>query len=78
MRLDLLFLATAKDLTLRGVRGSSYPDRLLETQRKLGDWLQAGRLKWQETIVDGLENAPEALARVMRGDTLGKTLVRIA
>jgi NADPH-dependent curcumin reductase CurA len=29
-------------------------------------------------VVDGLENAPDALARVMRGDTLGKTLVRIA
>jgi NADPH-dependent curcumin reductase CurA len=47
-------------------------------QRQLGEWLSAGRLKWQETVVDGLENAPEALGRVMRGDTLGKTLVRIA
>jgi NADPH-dependent curcumin reductase CurA len=73
-----LFLATAKDLTLRGFRGSSFPDRLVEVQRQLGEWLRAGRLKWQETVVDGLENAPEALGRVMRGDTLGKTLVRIA
>jgi NADPH-dependent curcumin reductase CurA len=73
-----LFLATAKDLTLRGFRGSSFPARLAEVQRELGAWLQAGRLKWQETVVDGLENAPDALARVMRGDTLGKTLVRVA
>jgi NADPH-dependent curcumin reductase CurA len=73
-----LFLATAKDLTLRGFRGSSYPDRMHEAQRQLGEWLRDGKLKWQETVVDGLEHAPEALARVMRGDTLGKTLVRIA
>ena len=46
--------------------------------QELGAWLQEGRLTFQETVVDGLENAPEALARVMRGDTLGKTLVRIA
>jgi NADPH-dependent curcumin reductase CurA len=28
-------------------------------------------------VVEGLERAPEALARLMRGDTVGKTLVRI-
>ena len=73
-----LFLTTAKDLTLRGFRGSSHTPRLAEAQRELGGWLREGRLKWQETVIDGLENAPDALARVMRGDTLGKTLVRIA
>jgi NADPH-dependent curcumin reductase CurA len=73
-----LFLATAKDLTLRGFRGSSHAARLREVQRELGDWLRAGRIKWHETVVDGLETAPDALARVIRGDTLGKTLVRIA
>ena len=73
-----LFLVTAKDLTLSGFRGSSHTERLAEAQRELGAWLEAGRLRWQETVVEGLEKAPEALARVMRGDTLGKTLVRIA
>ena len=73
-----LFLTTAKDLTLRGFRGSSHTARLAEAQQELRAWLQEGRLTFQETVVDGLENAPEALARVMRGDTLGKTLVRIA
>jgi NADPH-dependent curcumin reductase CurA len=29
-------------------------------------------------VVDGLEHAPRALAGVIRGDTVGKTLVRIA
>jgi NADPH-dependent curcumin reductase CurA len=72
-----LFLATAKDLTLRGFRGSSHVARLVEVQRELAAWLQSGRLKFQETIVEGLENAPEALARVLRGDTLGKTAVKI-
>ena len=37
-----------------------------------------GRLRYRETIVDGLEHAPEALARMLAGETIGKTLVRIA
>ena len=41
-------------------------------------WLADGRLRYRETIVDGLERAPAALARMLAGDTIGKTLVRIA
>ena len=47
-------------------------------QRELGALAPRRRLVWRETVVDGLEAAPEALARMMRGETTGKTLVRIA
>jgi hypothetical protein len=73
-----LFLAVANDLTLRGFRGSSYVDRMGDMTRDVGAWLGEGRIRYRETIVHGLERAPEALARLMRGDTTGKTLVRIA
>ena len=46
--------------------------------RELGGWLAEGRLRYRETIIDGLERAPEALMRVLSGDTTGKALVRIA
>jgi NADPH-dependent curcumin reductase CurA len=72
-----LFLATAKNLTLRGFRGSSSLGRMTETQRELGAWLRAGRLRHRETVVEGLGNAPEALIRMLAGETVGKTLVRI-
>ena len=45
--------------------------------REVGAWLREGRLRYRETIVDGLEHAPEALAGLMRGENTGKTLVRI-
>ena len=73
-----LFQATANDLTLRGFRGSSYLHRMGEMVRDVSGWLADGRLRYRETIVDGLERAPEALARTLAGDTIGKTLVRIA
>ncbi len=73
-----LFQAVANDLTLRGFRGSSYQHRLPDVARELGGWLADGRLRYHETIIDGLDRAPEALVRMLSGDTTGKTLVRIA
>jgi NADPH-dependent curcumin reductase CurA len=73
-----LFQATANELTLRGFRGSGHLHRMGEMQRTVARWLREGRLRYRETIVDGLERAPEALARMLAGDTIGKTLVRIA
>ena len=75
---DNLFQAVANDLTLRGFRGSSYVDHISEMQREAGRWLGDGRLRYRETIVDGLERAPEALVSMLGGGTIGKTLVRIA
>jgi len=73
-----LFLVVAKELSIRGLRGNTYADVIPELWREVGGLLREGRIKSRETIVDGLENAPVALARLMRGDTAGKTLVRIA
>jgi NADPH-dependent curcumin reductase CurA len=72
-----LFLTVANDLTIRGFRGSSNVDLLPEMTREVGAWLHDGRIRYRETIVDGLEHAPEALAGLMRGDNTGKTLVHI-
>jgi hypothetical protein len=74
---DNLFLAVAKNLTLRGFRASSYADRRGEMEAVLAPWLLDGRLSYPETVVEGLERAPEALARLLRGDTFGKTVVKI-
>jgi NADPH-dependent curcumin reductase CurA len=73
-----LFLAVANDLTLRGFRGSSHVDRTGEMTREIGAWMRDGRIRCRQTVVDGLEHAPNALARLLRGDTTGKTVVRIA
>ena len=73
-----LFLAVANDLTLRGFRGSSHVSRMDGMTREIGAWLREGRIRCRQTIVDGLEHAPAALASLLGGDTTGKALVRIA
>ncbi len=37
----------------------------------------AGRLKWRETVHEGLENAPQALVDLLRGENFGKMLVKV-
>jgi NADPH-dependent curcumin reductase CurA len=73
-----LFQATANELTLRGFRGSSYVLLMSTMQSEVAGWLREGRLNYRESITDGLEHAPEALVRMLAGETIGKTLVRIA
>ena len=44
----------------------------------LAGHIAAGRLKYRESIVDGLDNAPRALIGLLKGENFGKQLVRIA
>jgi NADPH-dependent curcumin reductase CurA len=41
-------------------------------------WLKQGKLKCEETVLEGLENAPTALAGLFTGLNTGKMLVRLA
>jgi NADPH-dependent curcumin reductase CurA len=43
----------------------------------LREWEADGRLRHREDVVQGLDNAPEALRRVLRGDHLGKLIVAL-
>jgi hypothetical protein len=46
--------------------------------QEVGGWLRDGKLRYQETVVDGLANAPAAFLGMLRGENTGKMLVRIA
>ena len=53
---------------------SLYPEFLAE----VGGWLKSGRIKREETIVEGIENAPAAFLGLFSGDNVGKMVVRLA
>ncbi len=40
--------------------------------------VRAGKLKYRETIIDGLENAPDAFLDLLSGRNFGKQLVRVS
>jgi NADPH-dependent curcumin reductase CurA len=41
-------------------------------------WLKTGRVKYQETILDGFERAPEGLIGLFKGANNGKMLIQIS
>ena len=53
-------------------------DESAEIEAKLLAWAGEGRLKNQIDVVEGLENAPDALARLFTGENLGKQLIKVA
>jgi NADPH-dependent curcumin reductase CurA len=55
-----------------------YAKRYAEAARQLAEWLRAGRLKYRETVAEGIENAPRAFIGLFRGENVGKQLVKVA
>ncbi|MEV1289668.1 NADP-dependent oxidoreductase [Micromonospora sp. NPDC049679] len=72
-----LALAIGKRLTLRGFIVGDHAHLRDAFVAELAGWLSSGQLRYDETFVDGLPNAPEAFLGLLRGDNLGKMLVRL-
>lgn len=64
--------------TMRGFLLFDYMSRAPEAIGALAGWVKAGKIRDQIDVVEGLENAPDALRRLFTGRNLGKQLVRIA
>jgi NADPH-dependent curcumin reductase CurA len=55
-----------------------YASRFMEGVMALGGLLAQGKIKHRTTVVEGLDNAPDALRRLFSGDHEGKLLVKVA
>ena len=45
--------------------------------RDLADWVATGKLKYRETVAQGLENAPKAFIGMLKGHNFGKQVVKL-
>ena len=63
---------------LRGFVGTDFMHLYADFQRDMAGWLKAGKVKYQETILDGIANAPTALIGLLEGKNSGKMLVKLA
>lgn len=71
-----LSLAVGKQLTLRGFIVSSYRQLRERFETEMAGWLADGKVRYEETVVDGLESSVDAFLGLLRGENLGKMLVR--
>lgn len=72
-----LAVAIGKQLTLRGFLVGGQRQHAAEFAGKMAGWLADGTVRYDETIVDGLENAPRAFIDLLDGANTGKMLVRL-
>ena len=64
--------------SMTGYVVSDYGDRYSEGLREMTQWLKAGKLVSREDIAEGLENFPDTLLRLYKGENTGKLVLRLA
>ena len=67
-----------KQLTVRGfiifnTFGHLYP----EFAKTMGAWVEEGKIRYREQMVEGLENAPSAFRGLLKGENFGKLVVKV-
>jgi NADPH-dependent curcumin reductase CurA len=72
-----MFMVVTKRLRIQGYIISDHYDRFPAFLETAGSWVREGVLRYRETVVEGIENAPGAFVGLLRGENVGKMLVRV-
>jgi NADPH-dependent curcumin reductase CurA len=72
-----LFNMITKRLTMKGLIVSDWLDHRAEFEKEVGGYFRAGKLKSEETIVEGIDNAVDAFIGLFQGKNTGKMVVKL-
>ncbi|WP_033542251.1 NADP-dependent oxidoreductase [Planococcus sp. CAU13] len=75
-RIQWKFITTSS--MMKGFTLGDYASDFAKGAADLGKWLQEGKLKYEETVVEGFENTPKAFLGLFEGKNIGKLLVKVA
>ena len=67
-----------KRARMQGLLIFDYSARFPEARTALAEWVRSGAIRYREDILEGIEQAPGAIAGLYRGENLGRRLIRIA
>lgn len=73
-----LFLAITNRIRLQGFIVADHYNMINQFQDVMSSWIREGKITWKETVVNGLENAPQAFIGLFKGENFGKMLIKIA
>jgi NADPH-dependent curcumin reductase len=65
-------------IKMQGMIVFDWKDRYKEAIVALGNYYGQGKLKYRESVIEGLENAPQGLIGLLKGRNFGKQLVKLA
>ncbi len=68
----------AKRLTMKGIMVFDWMNRQAEFEKEVGGYFKAGQVKHKETVVRGIEQAPDAFIGLFQGQNVGKMVVALA
>jgi NADPH-dependent curcumin reductase CurA len=66
-----------KRVRMQGFVIFDYAPRFGEAIARLAQWIRDGRMRYSEDVLEGIEQAPGAIAGLYRGENTGKRLIRI-
>ena len=72
-----MMLCVGKQLRLEGFIVSSHFDMMPAFVTEMAGWISSGKVKWRETVEQGVDNAPAAFLKLFKGENLGKMLVKL-
>ena len=72
-----LFTIIGKRLLLKGFIVSDHYDRFPKFTQEMLGWIESGKIKWEETVFEGIQNTPKAFIGLFTGENLGKMLVKV-
>ncbi len=67
----------SKQLKMEGFIVARFSNKMAQFQTDMGKWIAEGRIKWKETVLEGIDKAPEAFMGLFRGDNFGKMVVKL-
>ena len=45
--------------------------------KEMSGWIESGKIKYREEVIEGLEKAPEAFIGLLKGENFGKRVIRV-
>ena len=66
-----------KRATVQGILAFDWAHEYDKARADLSTWVKEGKMSYREDILDGIEHAPGAIARLYAGENSGKLIIRL-
>jgi NADPH-dependent curcumin reductase CurA len=73
-----LFKMIEKRILMQGFLVFDHNELKPQFRKDMQEWIKAGKIKWKQTVYEGIDKAPQALIDLFYGKNFGKMVVKLA